>query len=137
MERSTNIKILAVAAILLSVNVAHADQLTPEQHDAACKAAIPQGIIYRDCSYEDRLAAAQVGAQAQMAKVTADSYRKQYQDALDSYHMIQDTQTNYAIGSQGRTDMCAQLVLLKVLSLQMKDAQKYKQWSDVFGSFCQ
>jgi hypothetical protein len=83
------------------------------------------------------LAAAQVGAQAQMAKVTADSYRKQYQDALDSYHMIQDTQTNYAIGSQGRTDMCAQLVLLKVLSLQMKDAQKYKQWSDVFGSFCQ
>lgn len=127
--------ILAAVAIvaILAVSASHADQLTPEHIKAACKAAIPQGKVYRECSYEDRMAAAQVKTD----QVIAASYQKQYNDALDRYHMVGATYKDFSPGSQGRIDMCVQLTQLKVLSMQMKDAEKFKQWSKVFGLFCQ
>ena len=114
---------LLVASMNMNMNMnAMADeptQLTAEQHDAACKRAIPKGLVFKDCSYEDRLAAAQV----KMAKVVADSYRQQYDDYLAQEKMI--------VASHGSlTDQCAKVALLKTLSLQMKDADKYSMWSN-------
>lgn len=112
------------AAILLALS-AHAmaaepTQLTAEQHDAACKEAIPKGIVYKDCSYEDRMAAAKVWTAQQMVA----GFQKQYDDYLAQEKMI--------VAAHGSlTDQCAMIGLLKILSLQMKDADKNSQWSGI------